>query len=148
MPPFVNNMMKFMLRSPIHGLISKYILLITFTGRKSGKTYQTPVSYSQRDGQIYIFTHANWWKNLVNGAPVTLRIRGRDRMGTAVPIAEDKQAIAAALTTHLQKQPFDARFYDVTIDENGNPIAAEVEQAVQTTIMIQVRLHSEKVSYA
>ena len=45
-PPFVNNAMKFVLRSPVHGMVSKFTLLITFTGCKSGKTYTTPVSYT------------------------------------------------------------------------------------------------------
>lgn len=123
-------------------MISKYLTLITFTGRKSGKTYSTPVSYAQQNGQVIIFTHANWWKNLIGGAPVTLRLRGRDVSGTAEAVAKDKAAIAAALTAHLKKQPFDARFYDVTIDDEGNPIAADVEKAVQTTVMIRVRPES------
>ena len=89
--------MKLVLRSPVHGMVSKTVLLIAFTGRKSGKTYTTPVSYSQYNDQVYIFTHADWWKNLHNGAPVTLRIRGREFQGLAEPVAEDKQAVAAGL---------------------------------------------------
>lgn len=139
-PPILNKTMKFVLRSPLHGVISKYLLLITFTGRKSGKTYSTPVSYAQEDGQVTIFTHANWWKNLRGGAPVRLRLRGRDVSGQAEPIAEDKQEIAEALASHLQKSPFDARYYDVTIDKNGNPNLEEVERAVQSVTMICVQL--------
>lgn len=67
-PPYVNSTVKFILRSPVHGMISKAFLLITFTGRKSGKTYTTPVSYSRRGDELSIFTHARWWKNLT-GAP-------------------------------------------------------------------------------
>lgn len=59
--------MKFALRSPVHGVVSKTILLVTFTGHKSGKTYTTPVGYSQSDDQMYVFTHAAWWKNLHSG---------------------------------------------------------------------------------
>jgi deazaflavin-dependent oxidoreductase (nitroreductase family) len=81
--------MKFILRSPLHGMVSKSVLLISFTGHKSGKTYTTPVDYSQDGDQVYIFTHANWWKNLRDGAPVTLRVRGRDYQGVAEPVAED-----------------------------------------------------------
>ncbi len=66
-PPIVNSAMKFVLRSPAHGMVSKTILLITFTGRKSGQTFTTPVSYSQSGGQVTIFTHALWWKNLRGG---------------------------------------------------------------------------------
>jgi hypothetical protein len=58
-PPTVNRAMKLVLRSPAHGMIDKTVLLITFIGRKTGKTYTTPVSYSQYEDQIYIFTHAD-----------------------------------------------------------------------------------------
>lgn len=139
-PPFVNNTMKFVLRSPIHGMVSKFILLITFTGRKSGKTYTTPVSYSQFGDQVYIFTHANWWKNLCGGAPVTLQLLGRELKGLAEPIVEDKDAIATGLIAHLRDVPSDAKYYNVTFDELGNPRAEEVEKAVQTVVMIRVRL--------
>jgi len=138
-PPIVNHAMKFVLRSPVHGMVSKNILLISFTGRKSGQTYTTPVSYSQHDGQVYIFTHANWWKNLRNGASVTLRLRGQEMQGLAEPVAEDKQTIAAGLRAHLRKVPSDATFYGVTFDDDGNPRAEEVEKAVQTVVMIRVQ---------
>jgi deazaflavin-dependent oxidoreductase (nitroreductase family) len=138
----MNNTMKFVLRSPLHGIISNYLLLITFTGRKSGKAYTTPVSYFQQgDDQVIIFTHANWWKNLLSNPAVTLRLRGRGVEGMAEPVAEDKQAIAAALTAHLRKSHFDAKFYDVTFDEQGEPIAEDVEKAVQTVTMVRVQLN-------
>jgi deazaflavin-dependent oxidoreductase (nitroreductase family) len=139
-PPFVNNTMKFLLRSPLHGLISKAIVLISFTGRKSGKTYSTPVSYSQSGSQVFIFTHAEWWKNLRGGAPVTLRLRGRDVQGRADVVAEDKQAVAAGLSAHLRQVPNDAQFYGVTFDDQKNPRAEEVAQAAQTVVMVRVSL--------
>jgi deazaflavin-dependent oxidoreductase (nitroreductase family) len=139
-PPYVNQAMKLVLRSPMHGMVSKSILLITFTGRKSGKAYTTPVSYSQHGDQVYVFTHADWWKNLRGGPRVTLRIRGREFQGLAEPVTEDKQAVAAGLMAHLRKVPSDARFYGVTFDEHGNPRAEEVEKAAQTVVMIRIRL--------
>jgi deazaflavin-dependent oxidoreductase (nitroreductase family) len=139
-PPFVNHAMKLILRSPLHGMVSKTILLITFSGRKSGKTYTTPVSYSQHDDQVTIFTHAAWWKNLRGGAPVTLRLRGREFQGPAEPVAEDKKAVAAGLMAHLRKVPSDASFYGVTFDDHRNPNPEEVEKAAQTVVMIGIRL--------
>jgi deazaflavin-dependent oxidoreductase (nitroreductase family) len=139
-PPIVTQTMKLVLRSPVHAMVSKTVLLITFTGRTSGKTYTTPVDYSQDGEQVTIFTHANWWKNLRNGAPVTLRIRGRELQGQAEPVAEDKGAVAAGLTAHLRKVPSDARYYGVTFDDHNNPRAEEVEKAAQTVVMIRVRL--------
>lgn len=139
-PPYVNSAMKLVLGSPMHGMVSKNILLITFTGRNSGKIYTTPVSYSQYDDRVHIFTHAAWWKNLRSGATVTLRLRGREIQGLAVPVAVDKQAVAAGLTAHLRMVPADARYYGVTFDDHKNPRADEVEKAVQSVVMICVRL--------
>ena len=52
MPPWLNATMKFILKSPLHGMLSKTILVLTFTGQKSGKIYSTPVSYSRQDGEV------------------------------------------------------------------------------------------------
>lgn len=139
-PPYVNSAVKFVLRSPVHAIVSKSLLLITFTGRKSGKTYTTPVSYSQNGDQVFIFTHANWWKNLRGGETVSLRIQGRELDGLAEPVADDKEAIAAALAMHLRKVPSDARYYGVTFDERGSPNQEEVDKAVQTVVMVRTRL--------
>lgn len=139
-PPIVNRAMKLVLRSPMHGMVSKTVLLITFNGRKSGKTYTTPVSYSQSGDQVYVFTHANWWKNLRGGAPVTLRLRGRELQGVAEPVAEDKRVVAEALAAHLRKVPSDAKYYEVTFDEQGKPKAEEVAEAAQTVVMVGIQL--------
>jgi deazaflavin-dependent oxidoreductase (nitroreductase family) len=121
-------------------MVSKSILLITFTGRKTGKTYTTPVSYSQYGDQVTIFTHADWWKNLRGGASVTLRLRGRELQGQAVPVSEDKQTVAAGLMTHLRKVPSDATFYAVTFDDHKSLRTEEVEKAAQTVVMIRIQL--------
>jgi hypothetical protein len=139
-PPIVTRSMKLILRSPLHWMVSKTVLLITFIGSKSGKTFTTPVDYSQEGGQVTIFTHANWWKNLCNGAPVKLRVRSRELQGLAETVAEDKVAVAAGLREHLRKVPSDARYYSVTFDTQGNPRAEEVERAAKTVVMIRIQL--------
>ena len=139
-PPYVTKTMKAILRSPVHGMVSKTVLLITFTGRKSGKSYTTPVSYSQTDDQVTIFTHADLLKNLRSGASVTLLLQGRELQGIAEPVAEDKRAVAAGLIEHLRKVPSDARYYGVTFDDHKKPRADDVEKAVQTVVMIRIRL--------
>ncbi len=140
-PPIVNRGMKFILRSPLHGMVSRSILLITFTGRKSGKTFSTPVSYSQSGAQVHVFTHAGWWQNLRGGAQVSLRIRGQELQGLAEPIAEDKPAVVAGLAEHLRQVRSDATFYGVTFDDHGNPKAEDVAKAAQTVVMVRIRLN-------
>ncbi len=139
-PPIVNYAMKLILRSPLHGMVSKNLLLITFTGRKSGNTYTTPVSYSQSNNCVTIFTHATWWKNLRNDQPITLHLRGQNVQGMPETVVENKQAIATALSAHLRGSPSDARFYNVTFDDQGNPRPEDVGEAIQTVVMIRVQL--------
>lgn len=138
-PPMVNRMMKFILRSPLHDMVSPSILLITFRGRKSGEMHTTPVSYSQTGDQVRIFTHARWWKNLRGGAPVTLRLRGQDVEGLAQAV-EDPRLFEAELLAHLRQVPSDARWYGVTLDSQGNPKPEDVTKAAQTVVMIRVEL--------
>ncbi len=94
--PIFNAIVKLILRSPLHSPLSRRLLLITFTGRKSGKIYTTPTSYI-RDGQdIIIFSERNrrWWRNLEGGAPVEMRVQGTARKGSAEPVAPDARLLA------------------------------------------------------
>lgn len=53
----VNPLMKLLLRSPLHGLVSKRLMLLTMTGRKSGKQYSIPVGYTQVAETLYFGTN-------------------------------------------------------------------------------------------
>ena len=89
----LNPAMAAILRSPAHRLLSGWLMVLSFTGRKTGKRYAIPVGYLQEGDRLQIFSHAGWWRNLP-GETVTLRLRGRDVHATARRI-EDRQEIAA-----------------------------------------------------
>lgn len=93
-----NPMMKWLLGSPLHFFTSGMFMLITFTGRKSGKTYMTPVQYKQDGNSLYVITSAEyvWWKNLRGGADVKLRLRGKDVYARA-ETSSDPEIIAAVI---------------------------------------------------
>jgi deazaflavin-dependent oxidoreductase (nitroreductase family) len=100
----VNPLMKLLLRSPLHGLISDDLMLITFTGRKSGKTYTTPVGYiMMEEDTLMIFTESPWWRNLDEVPEVTLRLRGERVQGRA-EIIEDPDQIKAYLHKMAEKR--------------------------------------------
>ena len=139
---FLNPIMKTILRSPLHKMISGQILIISFKGRKSGKEYNTPVSYFRETDKVYVFTHANWWKNLVGGVQVQVRIQGQDFLGQAEPIADDVDQIAEMLAQMLVAVPSDARFYNVTLDSDGQPNPEEVRKAAAEAVMIQIKLEA------
>jgi deazaflavin-dependent oxidoreductase (nitroreductase family) len=95
-----NPFMKWLLRSPLHGIVSRSFMLITFTGRKSGRVYTTPVQYAQDGNRLYVVTSEGytWWKNLRGGAAVQVCLRGRSLHGQA-SATTDAQVIGALLST-------------------------------------------------
>jgi len=46
------------LRSPLHGLLSATLLVLGYTGRRTGRLYRLPLSYVERDGRLYLCTAA------------------------------------------------------------------------------------------
>lgn len=88
-----NAFPKLILCSPLHPLMSRRYLLLTFTGRKSGRSYTTPVAYLTREKTVILTTDSRWWSNLVNGAPVSVRLRGAHHTGTAYPIRNQREAV-------------------------------------------------------
>lgn len=72
-----------LLRSPLHRLLSKHLLLLTVTGRKTGKRFTFPVSYAASGDLLHVVSRRDrfWWRNLKGGAPVTVWLNGQMRRG-------------------------------------------------------------------
>jgi hypothetical protein len=85
----VNPSMMGVLRSPLHRALSGSLMILIFEGRKSGKRYSIPVGYMEEGNSLYLFSHAAWAKNFIDGAPVAVRLRGELRRGTARIIEDD-----------------------------------------------------------
>lgn len=139
-PLWFNKIMKFVLRTPLHRFVSDKIMLITFTGRKSGKSYTIPVSYTQHDQSVMMFTNMGWLKNLVDNTPVTLILRGRQRKATTDLITDDVDQIVPILAEHLRGKPADAQIHKVTFDSSGEPLADEVRRAAGNVKMVRFKL--------
>ena len=105
----INPAMKALLRSPLHGLVSGSLLLVTFTGRRSGREYTTPVGYEQVDGTLYVTSQTDrvWWKNLRGGADVTVHLRGEARAGHA-EVIEDDEAVADYVLGFVERHGADS----------------------------------------
>lgn len=88
----VNPLIKAILSSPLHRLLSNDLMVLRFHGRKSGRQYSIPVGYLQQGNALFIFSHSAWRANLVNAAPVSVRLRGTLLHGTADHV-QDSQAI-------------------------------------------------------
>ena len=90
------------LHSPFHGLLSKHMMLITFTGRVSGKRYTTPVNYLFIGDVIYVVSlrDRTWWRNLRGGGPVTLRLNGEKVHGGVMLSKMMRESISICWPTY------------------------------------------------
>jgi hypothetical protein len=83
-----NKFVTTILRSRWHMLRSNSLLLLTFTGRKSGKLFTTPLRYVQEGETLHLIVVFPWWRNLVGGATVHVLLRGQMRTGTTEVVAQ------------------------------------------------------------
>lgn len=76
-----NPIVSAILRSPLHRLLSRRVMLITVAGRRTGTRYTLPVAYVSQPGTLDVLIVDKdlkvWWRNLEGCAPVELLLQGR-----------------------------------------------------------------------
>ncbi|MDX8142718.1 nitroreductase/quinone reductase family protein [Lentzea sp. BCCO 10_0061] len=92
----VNKWIVGLRHAPVVGkLVRKSLTVVTYTGRRSGRTISTPVGY-QRKGDVVeirvMMPDAKvWWRNFEDaGGPLTLELDGAERTGHATSHRDDK----------------------------------------------------------
>src|SRR5437588_2229357 len=64
------------LASRLHPLLSSRLMLLTFSGRKTGRSRTTPVSYVRGGSSLLVPGGGAWSNNLGAGRPAQVCIRG------------------------------------------------------------------------
>lgn len=91
-------------RAPKVGpVVSRYITEISYVGRKSGQTFTLPVGYRLTGDTATIHVampdQKTWWRNFLGaGAPLTIRLGGRDRSAHAVASRDAKGRVSVVAT--------------------------------------------------
>ncbi len=134
-----NDFVKFLLRTPFHIFIGKTIL-ITVTGRKTGVKYTTPVGYYRTDDTLWVLTSRDrtWWRNVRDGAQVSLRLHGKVADGFAEAIL-DEEAVATQMSEYLKHVPMAAKPMGVRV-ENGEPHPEDAAHLAKERLFIKVQL--------
>ena len=132
-----NKIMIGLLRSPLHMLVSKSMIVLTYTGRKSGKTFSLPVNYLMDGNLLYCASQTNrvWWRNLRDGRPVQIRLQGKEISGTP-SVIEDQVGVEAMFKRYFELSPNLARYFQVELDSNGKPTPASLKACAQNRVMI------------
>jgi hypothetical protein len=70
-------------------VVGRYITVVSYTGRRSGRAFSTPVGYRRTGDQVLIKVMLadtkSWWRNFTgDGGPLTLDLPGGPVTGHAV----------------------------------------------------------------
>lgn len=142
--PLANRVMALLLCSPLHFLASDSIMLVRFTGRRSGARRATPVRYLREgESRLVCLTSRRtaWWHNFREAASVELQLAGRRVSATAEAIPEADVEIAAVLRRMLAAHPSDAAYHGI-VGKRGASDEAQLRRAVANDVLVAFTLEA------
>jgi len=136
-----NPFMTWLLKSPLHGMLSKNMLLVTVTGRKSGRSITTPTNYLRDGNTLWVLSWRDrrWWRNLRGGAPMQVLLR-RQTLDASGMVIEEESAVAEQLAAYFTKAPRYARYSGIALDAAGKPILADCVRLAEKMVMVRIEL--------
>jgi deazaflavin-dependent oxidoreductase (nitroreductase family) len=143
-----NPLIRGVLRSPLHGLLSRGLMLLTITGRRSGVKYSIPVGYQPERGNEDALTvmvsearRKQWWRNFREPGAVDVLLRGRPRSGTATLIAPDSEAFRRCAERTLRRVPAMRRVFKVpAFDPDSGLTDAEADLLALEIAAVKIEL--------
>ena len=134
-----NDFMSWVLRSPLHGMLSSGMLLITVTGRKTGRHYTTPVEYFRKSGYLFVMTNRNrtWWRNLKNGAQVSLLLQ-RKPVHAFAELELDEKLVEAHLLEYLQHRPQVAKPLGIHVN-SGKVNMEDIARIAKDRLLVKLK---------
>ncbi len=101
---------------------------LTVTGRKSGRSYSTPVAVMKHEGHRWLvapYGEREWVKNTRAAGQVRLS-RGRRTEDVAVEEESDPARCAAVLKKYIAQEPITRKFFKAT---HGAPVEEFIAEA-------------------
>lgn len=121
-PSWMLDLQVFLLRRNIIKGMNNALMVITTTGRKSGKRFSRPIGYTRDGNDIITFSsvrggrYSNWYENVLANKMATLEVQGQKIEVRGEPIT-DPEALRYALSVYKQASPnMFERFFGVSPD--------------------------------
>jgi deazaflavin-dependent oxidoreductase (nitroreductase family) len=133
-----NDFVSWVLRSPFHGMLSNSMMLITVTGRKTGKKYTTPVGYFRENDDLLVLTSRDrtWWRNLQNGAQVSLLLK-REQLNAVAKPELNANAVEALMCQYIKHIPQAAKSMGVRV-EHGTPNLEDIARTTKDRLFVRI----------
>ena len=119
---------------------------MSYSGRKSGKAYTTPMNYLavKENGREVLYTISKrervWWRNLRGGADVSLRLRGHT-VPARSQVIEDTETVAENLQAYFAAAPKIARYYGISVGDAGLIERSDLLDLAQDLVLVKTDPH-------
>ena len=137
----VNPAVKFLLRTPLAGSLRRQMMVLNFTGRKSGRQFAVPVSAHQIDNTLYALASAGWTANFRDGADTNVLHDGKTTTMRGELI---RDPATVARLSHRAAETYGAktaqRMMGLKFRDNRVPTLEEFTEAAQRDGMRAVKL--------
>ncbi len=130
-PKLVNTAVAALLRTPVaHRIGSSYVMLLQFSGRKTGRLYTIPVGYYRDTGTVLTTTDDRWWRNLHPPAAVGVLLERRWYSGIAAAVPGEQEAVTG-MAVLVKGCPRYAGWIQVGSDPDGEPSRDDLRREVR-----------------
>ena len=115
----VNVPMRRILALPFSTPLSKRLMLVYLTGRRTGRSYRQPVSYVRDGDSLLTPGGGNWKLNLQPDRPERVRLDGRE-VSARPELIDDVDAIDRSLMFMTASNPRAASFIPIARRDDGH----------------------------
>lgn len=136
------------LSAPAPGPMAQRLLLLHFTGRRTGRTFTIPVGAHTLDEDLVLATSGNWRHNFAGGGDAEITWQGA-RQTARLDLVTDPVRIANGYLRLIRVYgPAAQRRLDLTIHPDRPPTTADLRDAVERygLSLIDVRLSAPRPS--
>jgi hypothetical protein len=131
----VNVPMRAILGLPFPTPLSRNLMLLHYTGRKTGNAYRQPVSYA-RDGDTLLTPGGGKWTlSLAGGKPVRLTVRGKS-LTVQPELVADPAEMDRLFGVIARENPQAAKFVPIPRDADGHFAAEPLALAIRNGFRI------------
>lgn len=140
----LNPAVRWILGSRLHPLLSAGLMLVTVTGRRSGRRTTLPVGYQRHGDTLTVLVskapRKRWWRNYRAPGPVEVRLRGRMLRGEARVVPGDSAEFREAIEATLRRLPWLRRQLGFPRRGADGPSEADWHAVARDTVVVRIAL--------
>ena len=140
----LNPLVAWVLRSPLHPLLDRGLLMLRVTGRRTGRQYWIPVGY-QHDGRTITVLvskapRKRWWRNYRDPGPVDVLLRGRTLHGRAHVVPTESSTFQEAVERTLRRVPGLGRQFGIRYARRAGLTPEQCRTVAANAVVVSIDL--------